>query len=261
MGIINVTPDSFSGDGLGADRLAPLRQAERFIREGADLLDVGGESSRPGAAPVGLDEELDRVLPVVDMLRPLGVPVSVDTYKPAVMEAVLSAGADMINDIRGFREVGALDAVARHDSAALCIMHMQGDPATMQNSPHYQDIYSEVGAFLGARVAAALAAGIARARIAVDPGFGFGKRLEDNLALFRALGPLGRSLGLPLLVGVSRKSMLGAITGKSVEGRGVASVAAAVLAVQRGARIVRVHDVEATRDALAVWSAVSCGSQ
>jgi dihydropteroate synthase len=224
-----------------------------LLEEGADILDIGGESTRPGAAPVGVQEELDRVLPLVEALR--GMPVSIDTWKPEVMRAALSAGACMVNDVNALLAEGALEAVAQSD-AGICLMHKQGTPQTMQQQPHYDDVIAEVGGFLRGRIAAAEAAGIARECIAIDPGFGFGKTLEHNLALLRGLDKL-RELGVPVLAGLSRKSMLGAITGREVGDRTVASVAAAMIAVQRGASIVRVHDVRATVDALKILNAVN----
>jgi len=254
MGIVNLTPDSFSGDGMAADCDRALRHAQAQIAAGADLLDVGAESTRPGAQPVSVEDEIARLLPVLAGLRGCGVPISVDTYKPEVMRAALAAGADMINDICGFADPAAIEAVAGSD-CSVCIMHMQGEPRSMQAAPHYGDVVDEVGAFLAERAAACEAAGISRDRVLLDPGFGFGKSLLHNLELFRHLPQLG-AMGWPLLVGVSRKSMLGAITGKAIEERLAASVSAAVLAAQRKAAIIRVHDVAATRDALAVWAAV-----
>lgn len=254
MAIVNVTPDSFSGDGLGHDLGAALARAEAAVEAGAELLDIGGESTRPGSDPVLEQEELDRVLPLVERLAGWPVPVSVDTVKPGVMRAAIAAGASMINDINAFRAPGAIDAVAGSE-AALCVMHMQGEPKTMQAGPHYDDVVAEVASFLDARVAALRAAGVGDERLVLDPGFGFGKTLEHNLALLRELARLGRD-GLPLLVGMSRKTMLGAITGRAVGERVPAGIAAALLAVERGARIVRTHDVAATRDALAVWMAL-----
>ena len=254
MGVINITPDSFSDGGRFLDPQAAIGQAMRLIEEGADIIDIGGESTRPGADPVSEDEELSRVLPVMQALAGLPVPVSVDTRRPAVMRAVIAAGAGMINDIEALQAPGALEAVAASD-CAVCLMHMQGQPGNMQQDPKYEDVVAEVGAFLSDRVAAAEAAGIARARIVVDPGFGFGKNKEHNLALLRAL-PRLHAPDVALLAGLSRKSMLGAITGRPVGERKAASVSAALIAVQRGARIVRVHDVAATRDALTVWQAV-----
>jgi len=254
MGIINVTPDSFSGDGVHTDLSRAAAQARRMIEEGAALLDIGGESSRPGAQTVEIEDELRRVLPLLEALADCGVPLSVDTAKPAVMRQALAAGADMINDINALRAPGALEAVAG-SGAALCLMHMRGEPRTMQECPHYEDAVAEVRDFLVERVTAARAAGIADARIVIDPGFGFGKSLAHNLTLLRHLDQFA-ALGLPLLAGLSRKSMLGKITGRQPEQRLAASVAAALLAAQRGAKILRVHDVAATRDALAIQWAV-----
>lgn len=254
MGIVNLSDDSFSGDGLHGDTQAAIAQGLRQMEEGAHLLDIGAESSRPGAAPVPLQQEIDRLLPVIEALHGCGIPLSVDTVKPEVMRVALNAGVDMINDINALRAPGAMEIVAA-SRAGICLMHMQGTPGTMQDDPHYADIVLEVAEFLGERVAAAEAAGIALNRIAVDPGFGFGKTLEHNIELLRRLGELVVP-GLPLLVGMSRKSMLGLLTGRAPPERIFAGVAANVLAVERGARIVRVHDVAATRDALAVLQAV-----
>lgn len=250
MGIVNLTPDSFSGDGV-ADTERAIAHAKGQIEAGADLLDLGAESSRPGAVPTPLAEELRRLLPVLDALRDCGVPVSVDTYKPEVMRAALAHGAAMINDIYALRFPGAPEAVADSD-CAVCLMHMQGEPLTMQQSPVYANVVAEVRDFLAVRVDAVLAAGITRERLVLDPGFGFGKTLEHNLQLLRHLPEVSLD-GLPILAGLSRKSALGAVTGRPVDSRLAASIAAAVLAAQRGARILRVHDVAATRDALAVW--------
>ncbi|MBI3524697.1 MAG: dihydropteroate synthase [Betaproteobacteria bacterium] len=254
MGIVNLTDDSFSGDGLRGDAARAIQQGLRLVEEGAHILDLGGESSRPGAPPVSAQQELDRLLPVIESLRDCGVPLSVDTQKVEVMHAVLAAGADMINDIAALRAEGALEAVAE-STAAVCLMHMQGAPQTMQQAPQYTDVVVEVADFLAGRVAAAEAAGIAIKRMVVDPGFGFGKTLEHNLALLRRLPDL-HAPELPLLVGLSRKSMLGLLTGRAVGERLSAGIAAALLAVQRGAAIVRTHDVAPLRDAIAVWNAV-----
>ncbi|TRZ92102.1 MAG: dihydropteroate synthase [Rhodocyclaceae bacterium] len=254
MGIVNLSDDSFSGDGLHGDVVAAIAQGRRMIDEGAHILDIGAESSRPGAMPVPAQQEIDRLLPVIEALRDCGAPLSIDTVKTEVMRFALAAGVDMINDINALRAPGALGLVAA-GNAGVCLMHMQGDPGTMQADPHYIDIVAEVAEFLAERVAAAEAAGIALNRIAVDPGFGFGKTLEHNIALLRRLGELVVP-GLPLLVGLSRKSVLGLLTGRAAPERTYAGVAANVLAVERGARIVRVHDVAATRDALAVLQAV-----
>ena len=254
MGIVNLTDDSFSGDGLHGNVDLAVAQGLRQIEEGAHILDLGAESSRPGALPIPAQQEIDRLLPVIEALRDCGTPLSIDTVKPDVMRVALNAGADMINDINALRAPGALELVAA-SKAGLCLMHMQGDPRTMQDAPHYADIVTEVAEFLAERVAAAEAAGIALERIAVDPGFGFGKSLEHNIELLRRLDELVVP-GLPLLVGLSRKSMLGLLTGRPAPERVHAGIAAHVLAVERGARIVRVHDVAATRDALAVLQAV-----
>lgn len=258
MGIVNLTPDSFSGDGLVSSTERAVAHARAQIAAGADLLDIGAESSRPGAIPTPLDEELQRLLPVLEALGDCGVPISVDTYKPQVMRAALQAGASLINDINGLRDPEAMAAVAESD-AAVCLMHMQGQPLTMQQAPVYSDVVAEVSDFLAQQTAHCIQAGIARERIVLDPGFGFGKTLAHNLALFRALPQLGAEL--PVLVGVSRKSMLGQITGRTVEERLPASLSAAVIAATLGARIIRVHDVAATRDALAVWAAIGSESE
>lgn len=254
MGVINVTPDSFSDGGRYASPAAAVAHARTLLEEGADILDIGGESTRPGAPPVALDEERRRVLPVIEALADCGVPVSADTQKPGLMQEALAAGASMVNDVSALLAPGALEAVAA-TTAAVCLMHKQGDPRTMQQDPRYDDVVSEVREFLAMRIAAAQAAGIGRERIVIDPGFGFGKTLEHNLALLRELGQLA-ALGVTVLAGLSRKSMLGKITGRDVGERAYAGVAAALIAVENGARIVRVHDVAATRDALAVWNAV-----
>jgi len=255
MGIINVTPDSFSDGGRYVSSAAAIEHAQQLIADGADLLDIGGESTRPGAAEVSEQEELDRVLPVIEGLRGCEVPLSIDTWKPGVMRAALKAGASLVNDVNALQARGALQAVADSD-AAVCLMHKQGTPQTMQQQPRYADVVAEVCGFLRARIAAAETAGIARARIVIDPGFGFGKALSHNLDLLRYLEAL-RALGVPVLAGLSRKSMLGALTGRAVEDRVAASVVAALLAVQRGVAIVRVHDVRETVDALKVWNAVN----
>lgn len=254
MGIVNLTPDSFSGDGLAGHGAAALEHARAQLEAGADILDLGAESTKPGIAPTSLQEELDRLLPVLEVVSTWGVPVSVDTYKPQVMAAALAAGASMINDINGLRAPGAVAAVAGSD-CAICLMHMQGEPRHMQESPVYGDVVAEVREFLAERVEACRQAGIAEERLVLDPGFGFGKTVAHNLGLFANLPRLVVD-DLPLLVGVSRKSMLGAVTGRPVQERLAASLAAAVLAAARGARIIRVHDVAETRDALAIWSAI-----
>lgn len=254
MGVVNVTPDSFSDGGHFLQAQAAVDHARRLIDEGADLLDVGGESTRPGAEPVALDKERRRVLPVIEALAGAGVPLSVDTQKPELMREAVAAGAALINDVNGFEAPGALEAVAGSD-CAICIMHRQGDPRTMQQSPQYSDVVAEVDAWLRQRAAAAAQAGIVHERIALDPGFGFGKTLEHNLALLRDLKVIA-SAGYPVLAGLSRKSMIGALTGRPVGERMAGSIASALLAAQRGAAIVRVHDVAATRDALKIWQAV-----
>jgi dihydropteroate synthase len=251
MGIINATPDSFSGDGIAFDVARAVSQAEKFIADGADILDIGGESTRPGSDPVPAAEEIRRVLPVIEALSSLGVPLSIDTWKPEVMRAALAAGATLVNDINGLRAPGAVEAVAATD-AGVCIMHMQGTPQTMQNDPRYADVCAEVTDFLLQQARVAENAGIARERIMLDPGFGFGKTAEHNLTLLKGLRALA-DYGYPLLVGLSRKSVLGRLTGRPVTDRVAASVAAALASVARGAHMVRVHDVAATRDAIAVW--------
>jgi dihydropteroate synthase len=255
MGIVNVTPDSFAGDGVNTTPRAAIAQAYRFVDDGADLIDIGGESTRPGAAYVPDDEEIARVLPVVEGLLHIGVPLSVDTRKPAVMRAVLAAGADMINDVAGFADPASIAAIAQ-SAAALCVMHMQGEPATMQRSPVYRDVVADVRAWLQDRVMALRAAGVAVDRLVLDPGIGFGKTIEHNLALLRGLHALADD-GLPILVGLSRKSLVGALTGRAVGDRMAGSVAGALAAVARGASILRVHDVAATCDALKVWLAIA----
>jgi dihydropteroate synthase len=254
MGIVNVTPDSFYDGGRHAGTDDAVAHARRLLDEGADLIDIGGESTRPGAAGVDERTELARVLPVLEALRDLDVPISVDTTKPGVMRAAIDRGASMINDVTALAAPGAIDAVA-DGAAAVCLMHMQGEPRTMQADPVYGDVVAEVRDFLSQRVAACRAAGIAADRIVVDPGIGFGKRLEHNLALVKHLDALA-GLGLPVLVGWSRKSSLGRITGRAADDRMAASLAGALIAAQRGARILRVHDVAATRDVLAVLAAV-----
>ena len=257
MGILNVTPDSFSDGGKFFDREQALDHARRMVADGADIIDIGGESTRPGALPVREDVELERVIPLVEALAREGMRVSVDTVKPAVMRAALTAGADMINDVRALREPGAIDAVAA-GQAAVCLMHMQGEPRTMQAEPHYDDVVKDVRDFLVERALACEAAGIARDRIVIDPGFGFGKTVAHNLALLRSLDVF-KATGYPVMAGISRKSMLGGIAGRDVKERGAASIAAALAAVTRGASIVRVHDVRETVDALKVWQAIETG--
>ncbi|WP_144137905.1 dihydropteroate synthase [Paraburkholderia sp. BCC1884] len=259
MGILNVTPDSFSDGGQYTLRAEALRQAERMLLDGADIIDIGGESTRPGAPPVPLDEELDRVIPLVEQLRGANVPLSIDTYKPEVMRHTLAAGADLINDIWGFRMPGAIDAV-RDSECGLCVMHMLGEPQTMQlGEPVYDEVVAEVREFLEERVAALKAAGIARARISVDPGFGFGKAVvEHNYELLAQLLDTAPQAEppYPILAGMSRKSMIGAVVGRPAPERVAGSIAAAVCAAERGAAILRVHDVAQTVDALKVWAAM-----
>lgn len=253
MGIVNVTPDSFSDGGRHFDRRAAIMGARQMLEDGADLLDIGGESTRPGAKPASLSEELDRVLPVIDALSGEGVPLSVDTQKPEVMRAAIAAGASVVNDVNALQAPGALAAVAA-SQAGVCLMHMQGTPTTMQGDPRYDDVLVEVREFLVERADACDAMGIARARIVIDPGFGFGKTLAHNLTLLRDLDRFLET-GYPVLAGLSRKSMLGALTGRDVQDRLAASVAAALLAAEKGAKILRVHDVRETVDALKIWLA------
>jgi dihydropteroate synthase len=255
MGIVNVTPDSFSDGGQSATTSAALHHCERLLREGADLLDVGGESTRPGSAPLSLAEELARVLPVVRGAVAMGVPISVDTYKPAVMRAVLDLGADAINDIWALRQLGAVDVVAGHPRCGVCLMHMHRDPQSMQASPMAGEVVGPVVEFLRERTSALTVRGVAASRIVLDPGVGFGKTVVQNFSLLARQQAL-LALGFPLLAGWSRKSSLGVVTGhEQPADRMVASVAAALLAVERGARLVRVHDVAATVAALRVWAA------
>jgi len=252
MGVVNVTPDSFSDGGVYYARDAAIAHARRLAEDGADIIDIGGESTRPGSAPVSEEEERGRILPVLEALGELCV--SVDTRRPAVMRAALAAGASMINDVQALQAPCALDAV-RDSQCAVCLMHMQGEPATMQREPHYDDVVAEVKAFLRQRLAAAEAAGIARERIVIDPGFGFGKTAAHNLTLLRRLDEFGE-LGVPLLAGLSRKSTIGKITGRPAGERLAGSVAMALIAAQRGATILRVHDVKETRDVIALWQAL-----
>jgi dihydropteroate synthase len=258
MGVLNVTPDSFSDGGQFVSVEAAVAHGVRMAEEGASFIDVGGESTRPGAQAVTAEEELQRVLPVIERLRQrTAAVISVDTSKPQVMRAAAAAGAGLINDVRALREPGALETAAATD-CAICLMHMQGEPRTMQVAPTYVDVVLEVRQFLADRLHSCRDAGISTERLAIDPGFGFGKNLAHNLQLLRHLGQIG-SLGAPLLVGLSRKSMLGTLTGRPAGERVAGSVALAVLAVQGGARIVRAHDVAATVDALKVVAAVQAG--
>ncbi len=254
MGILNATPDSFSDGGQFASLDYAITHAEQMIRDGVDIIDIGGESSRPGAPAVTLDEELRRVMPLIFALRDCGRAISVDTYKPEVMREAVLAGVDMINDINGFRAPGAIDAVKDSD-CALCVMHMLNNPTTMQANPEYNDVVREVTSFLAERIAVLTAAGIDKERLWIDPGFGFGKTVEHNYALLKAGKQMVAELGVPLLAGLSRKSMIGAITGKPVEQRLAGSIGGALAAVAQGAQIVRVHDVAETVDALRVWQA------
>ena len=258
MGIVNVTPDSFSDGGRHDDTSTALAHCEQLVAEGADILDIGGESSRPGAAPVPVEQELARVLPVIQGALQFGVPLSVDTVKPEVMQRVLDLGADIVNDINALRLPGALEAVAAHPKCGVCLMHMHGDPATMQSRPAYDDVVAEVSDFLHERAAALLQRGVKLERIVFDPGIGFGKSVAHNLELLRRQREL-LALGRPLLLGWSRKSTLGTITGRPVGERLAASVAAALASVHLGARVVRVHDVAATVDALKVWDGAGLG--
>jgi dihydropteroate synthase len=254
MGVVNVTPDSFSDGGRFININAAFEHAAHLVSEGAAIVDIGGESTRPGAAPVDAQTEIERVLPVIERLRPcIDAVISVDTSKPQVMRAAVAEGATLINDVRAFREAGALQAAAQ-SGAAMCLMHMQGEPRTMQHAPAYHDVVTEVRGFLTARVQACLAAGVSRERLCVDPGFGFGKSLSHNLSLLRAL-PRLTALGFPLLVGLSRKSLLQTLTGRATQQRLAGSVTLAALAVINGARIVRAHDVAATVDMLKVVGA------
>jgi dihydropteroate synthase len=259
MGVLNVTPDSFSDGGLHADARAAVAHGLRMVEEGAAIVDVGGESTRPGAAPVDTAEELKRVIPVIEALARHGVLLSVDTSKPEVMRAAIAAGAAMINDVRALRAPGALEAAAE-SGAAICVMHMQGEPRDMQADPSYADVVGEVRDFLAARVEACIAAGIAAERLCIDPGIGFGKRPEHNLELLRRLDELTRG-DLPVLVGVSRKSIVGHLTGRATGDRLAGSVALAALAAERGAAIVRAHDVAATVDAVRVGAALRAPTQ
>lgn len=258
MGIVNTTPDSFSDGGLHDAPEQAIAHAWQLLEDGADILDIGGESTRPGAQPVSAADEIERVLPVVRALQGAGVPLSVDTCKPEVMRRVLDAGADMINDIAGFATKDAVAAVAG-SQCGLCVMHMQGEPRTMQQAPVYHDVVHDIAAMLAQRVAALEAAGVVRERICLDPGFGFGKTADQNYELLNRLSEL-REAGMPLLIGLSRKTMIGAATGRPVAERVAGSLAGALACVARGAKIIRVHDVAATRDALKVWLAAEQGS-
>lgn len=256
MGIVNVTPDSFSDGGQFSNTELAVEHALKLVEEGADILDIGGESTRPNAEPVSLQEELNRVIPVIRALQGrVNVPISIDTYKPDVMRAAIAAGADLVNDIKALQENGALEAV-KNSTVGICLMHMQGTPQTMQVDPHYEDVVAEVKTFLNHRLQILLAAGIEKNRILLDPGFGFGKTREHNIRLVKELDQL-LNLGQPLLVGLSRKSVLGKLTGGDESQRLHASVAAAVVSAMKGAHIVRVHDVRATVEAMKIVAAVN----
>ena len=261
MGILNATPDSFSDGGKFRTPSDAIAQAERMIANGVDIIDIGGESTRPGAEPVALQEELDRVLPVIEALKDCGVALSIDTYKAETMRQALKAGVDCVNDIWALRQEGALDAIIESDQdnpdkqCGIVLMHMQRDPQTMQFDPEYQDVIAEVKEFLQVRLNLLVNAGVAKNRIAIDPGFGFGKSLEHNLKMLAEFDQFSQ-LGYPVLAGISRKSMLGKLTGRDTNERVAPSIAAAILAADRGARIIRVHDVPETVDALKIWAAV-----
>lgn len=256
MGIVNVTPDSFSDGGKYSTVDLAVEHALQLVQEGADILDIGGESTRPGAIPVPLDEELKRVIPVIERLSQVcNVPLSIDTYKTAVMRAAIGAGADLVNDVKALQEEGAMQVVADNATVGVCLMHMQGNPQTMQEAPSYQDVLQEVTDFLQKRMQLALEHGIQGNRILLDPGFGFGKRTVDNVKLIQELSAL-KALGQPLLVGLSRKAVLGKLVGGDENQRLYAGIAASVISAMKGASVVRVHDVKATVDALKVVSAV-----
>jgi dihydropteroate synthase len=256
MGILNATPDSFSDGGQFKTPKDAIAQAELMIKSGADLIDIGGESTRPGAEPVELQEELDRVLPVIEALKDCGVPLSIDTYKSETMRQALNVGVDCINDIWALRQEGAVDAVFESKDCGIVLMHMQRDPQTMQFNPEYHDVLAQVMQFLKERAELLIAKGVEKNRIAIDPGFGFGKSLEHNLSMLKHFDQFSK-LGYSVLAGISRKSMLGKLTGKDTHERLAPSVAAAIMAADRGARIVRVHDVPETVDALKLWEAIA----
>ena len=261
MGILNATPDSFSDGGKFRTPTDAIAQAERMIANGADMIDIGGESTRPGAEPVSQQEELDRVLPVIEALKDCGLALSIDTYKAETMRQALNAGVDCINDIWALRQEGAVEVVIESDTSnpakqcGIVLMHMQRDPQTMQFDPEYQDVIAEVKAFLQERATLLGDQGVARNRIAIDPGFGFGKSLEHNLKMLADFDQFSQ-LGYPVLAGISRKSMLGKLTGRDTNERVAPSIAAAILAADRGARIIRVHDVQETVDSLKLWEAI-----
>ena len=255
MGILNVTPDSFSDGGHYSQTDIAVKQAYKFIEEGADIIDIGGESTRPNAEPVSLQEELDRVIPVIESLASkIDIPLSIDTYKPAVMRAAIAAGASIVNDVKALQEAGAIEAVANAD-VAVCLMHMQGEPRNMQDDPHYDDVVEDVVTFLLDRVAICEQAGIQKNRLLIDPGFGFGKTRMHNITLIQQLNTLANT-GYPVLVGLSRKSVLGQMTGNDIDARLYVSVSAAVISAINGAKILRVHDVKATVEALKVVTAI-----
>ncbi|MBP6367073.1 MAG: dihydropteroate synthase [Nitrosomonas sp.] len=255
MGIVNVTPDSFSDGGMYLSTQKAIAHARNLIEEGADILDIGGESTRPGSQAVSINEEIDRVIPVLEALVNTGTPISIDTSKPQVMKYAIEAGAFMINDVNALRSPGALETVAENNHVRICLMHMQGTPRNMQENPQYKEIISEVKEFLQQRIDAAKAMGISQDRLIIDPGFGFGKTLRNNFELLNHLDTF-TSLEVPVLAGISRKSMLGAITGNNVNYRIHESVAAALLAATKGAKIIRVHDVKASKDTLAIYHAM-----
>lgn len=255
MGIVNVTPDSFSDGGKFADTNLAIEHALTLVEEGAAILDIGGESTRPNATPVSLQEELDRVIPVIEVLsKQVNIPISIDTYKPHVMQAAINVGASIVNDVRALQEEGALQVLSK-SNAGVCLMHMQGMPQTMQDNPQYDNVVNDVIAFLQARLQASIDVGVSASRILLDPGFGFGKTRAHNIALIQQLESFS-ALGQPLLVGLSRKSVLGQMTGNDVDARLYASIAASVIAAQKGAKILRVHDVKATVEALKVLAAI-----
>ena len=256
MGILNATPDSFSDGGKFRTAKDAIAQAELMIHSGVDLIDIGGESTRPGADPVSLQEELDRVLPVIEGLKDCGVPLSIDTYKPEAMRQALNAGVDCVNDIWALRQEGAVSAILESSNCGIVLMHMQRDPMTMQFNPEYKDVIIEVKQFLKERADFLISKGIEHNRIAIDPGFGFGKSLEHNLNMLTNFQRFSE-LDYPVLAGISRKSMIGKITGKETNDRLAPSIAAAIMAADRGAKIVRVHDVPETVDALKLWEAVN----
>ena len=258
MGIVNVTPDSFSDGGEHDSTSLAIAHAQRLIAEGAQIVDIGGESTRPGAKPVSVIDELARVLPVIHALRNSGAAISIDSCKPAVMVAALDAGADLLNDVTGFRDPAAREVAAQHPDCGLCIMHMQGEPGNMQVAPHYQDVVQDVKQYLLEQARVLESMGVEGRRISIDPGCGFGKTLSQNYAMLAGLNELVQT-GYPVLLGVSRKSMIGTITGQPVTNRLSGSIAAALAGVARGAAIIRVHDVAQTRDALSVWHAVEHG--